>query len=508
LESYNQEVEHVLVREILTRVAKIRNAIVISGVIIASPLMSINLVKAAVDTCQWTGTVNGNWNNAGNWTACDGSGVPEDGDSVIFPAGIVGSKITNTNLAVQLVNLTIDDADVSIVNGGNQLIVGDTITVNANNASFGATVRLDMTSGTGGITVANGVTGTAFGGNISFNNASGDATFNIGGNTTMGSSGSINGNLHNLFKLGNATFTPKSIGGNFTSNGGGSINISAGNWSCLSGVTSCFGNSSNSVIISGTGKLVGDPASSVTIANPFTFSAGSHLGTVLDSGYFMTLSGAVSITTNAATFVVSSPGRLDFSSTINLNSFGAVFDGTTAYSPTISSLTINGVVSGTGFVTYDGVQADILPANTYGGLTTVNANTWIQLFSPNGLGTSTPVTGGTVINDGKVVFNLSAPSPIGDDFTLSGDPAIDNLDVSPTLIGTITLNGDARFNNDSSSDEVHISGKITGTGDLTFSRTNSGLGYSLDGTSINDYTGATYVSGTTLTQPSRRVLSF
>lgn len=51
-------------------------------------LGSTQITKAAVDTCTWTGNGTGDYKNmhdAANWTGCDNSNVPENGDSLIFP---------------------------------------------------------------------------------------------------------------------------------------------------------------------------------------------------------------------------------------------------------------------------------------------------------------------------------------------------------------------------------------------------------------------------------------
>src|SRR6187402_2016960 len=52
------------------------------GLTNVSPLV----VSAAADTCTWTGATNGNWSTGTNWTGCDNSGVPENGDTLVFPA--------------------------------------------------------------------------------------------------------------------------------------------------------------------------------------------------------------------------------------------------------------------------------------------------------------------------------------------------------------------------------------------------------------------------------------
>ena len=52
--------------------------------------------SAAADTCTWTGTASSNWNNAGNWTGCDNGNLPENSDSLYFPA-IAATKSTDND---------------------------------------------------------------------------------------------------------------------------------------------------------------------------------------------------------------------------------------------------------------------------------------------------------------------------------------------------------------------------------------------------------------------------
>lgn len=52
---------------------------------ISMAAIPVGKVFAAADTCTWTGAASSNWSDSGNWTSCDGEGVPEDGDALLFP---------------------------------------------------------------------------------------------------------------------------------------------------------------------------------------------------------------------------------------------------------------------------------------------------------------------------------------------------------------------------------------------------------------------------------------
>ncbi len=59
------------------------------------------VVRAAVDACTWTGTVNDNFSNAANWScATDGAAVPGSGDSLIFDnTALSADKVLNKDIS-------------------------------------------------------------------------------------------------------------------------------------------------------------------------------------------------------------------------------------------------------------------------------------------------------------------------------------------------------------------------------------------------------------------------
>ncbi len=82
---------------------------IVSLLLISSALSP--LVKASADTCIWTGGgADKLASNALNWTGCDSGGVPENGDSLEFPASAAPQNadpiLFNSNLSVAGINFT------------------------------------------------------------------------------------------------------------------------------------------------------------------------------------------------------------------------------------------------------------------------------------------------------------------------------------------------------------------------------------------------------------------
>lgn len=102
-------------------------------------LVAGNTAYAA--TCTWNGSVDSNWNTAGNWTGCAGGGIPAATDNVLLDNSVVSGNYT--------VNLPTGDVTIAI----NKLTItpdsGNTITVilpSGNTANPGFNVG-DNTSG-------------------------------------------------------------------------------------------------------------------------------------------------------------------------------------------------------------------------------------------------------------------------------------------------------------------------------------------------------------------------
>lgn len=172
------------------------------------------LTFAAVDTCTWTGVINANWSNGGNWTGCDNGGVPQNGDSLIFASGALSS--TNDMAGLSIATLSISAA---------QTISGNAFTVTGgfSNSTAAAVINANITLG-GNQSFASTASGSVnLGGNLNLNGFNLTTLVNGGGMSISGvisGAGSIlKSGTDSLALLGNNTFSAN------LSITGGAVNI-------------------------------------------------------------------------------------------------------------------------------------------------------------------------------------------------------------------------------------------------------------------------------------------
>lgn len=193
----------------------------LTGIFALAPI----LVSATIDTCTWTGTTNSNFNTSTNWScSVDGTAVPGNGDSLVFP-----TTATNKTLNNDIASLTV--ANITFSGAASQL--GYTISGNA-------------------LTLTNGITFTVVGGPVYDTIAtalviSGNQTINLAGQN-LSLSGVLSGS------------------GNINSIGTGSLNLSGNNTTYSGAIT----------MSAGTLTATGDNALGATSAGT-TISAGADL---------------------------------------------------------------------------------------------------------------------------------------------------------------------------------------------------------------------------------------
>ncbi len=175
-------------------------------------LMPLTPAYAAADTCTWTGANSGSWSDGGNWTGCDNGGVPEDGDSLVFPAG--AANLTNANdIAGTL------DIDSITISGDNYALSGNPVYVsgvfhfvgNNNSAGFGALAFTNPSTGTS--LVIDGTGNTIPTSLISLNMTGGD-DFNVYANQDFSLS-EVSGVTGNFNKWGSGTLTTSTSASGF-----------------------------------------------------------------------------------------------------------------------------------------------------------------------------------------------------------------------------------------------------------------------------------------------------
>jgi len=78
-----------------------------------------------IHTTNWTGTVNSDWNNSGNWD----NGVPSSSSLAVIP-DILTAPIIDTGATVELGNLVIDSGETLSVNNLNALSISGNLNIN------------------------------------------------------------------------------------------------------------------------------------------------------------------------------------------------------------------------------------------------------------------------------------------------------------------------------------------------------------------------------------------
>jgi hypothetical protein len=116
--------------------------------LIATLMWFAGSASALSYTCTWTGATNKNWSVANNWANCN-SAAPQNGDSLIFPVGILGSSsagnLTNDISNLQLANISFSGTNANHYAyniSGNAVSLSGGIT---DSTSPGSTVDLQIT---------------------------------------------------------------------------------------------------------------------------------------------------------------------------------------------------------------------------------------------------------------------------------------------------------------------------------------------------------------------------
>jgi len=254
-------------------------------------------VSAAADTCTWTGAVNANWSNGGNWNGCDNGNVPENGDSLQFNGGTATS--TNDISGLSISTLSISAAQT--ISGNAFTIVGG-----FSNSAAGAVIDADITLGG-----TQAFSSTA-GGSIQIN-----SNLNLGAfNLTLfvnGGSMSIPGNISGSGFINKTGTNQLNLSGNNTFTGlfhiiTGYVNAQSNNafGSTAGGTTVDNGTTINVVTgglvipenfdISGSGNVGGGAIRNFTGANTLTGDitlSNSSVFLSSDSGSFLTVNGTI-----------------------------------------------------------------------------------------------------------------------------------------------------------------------------------------------------------------------
>jgi len=390
------------------------------------------LALARATTATWTGAVNNQWTNGGNWIGLGGTPLV-GGEDLIFPGGAANLSNTNGLAAATTFNSI-------TLTGSGYTLAGNAITLGAGNLADSSVAGANTIS----LAMAFAATRTV--------------TVSDAG-TTLTVSGIISG------------------AGGLTKAGAGMLALSAAN--TYTGVTTigagivdarnntALGTTAGATIVSAGASLRINGAG-LAIAEPLTLNGTgiANGGALRNLANNNTLSGA--ITLGSAARINSDAGLLTVSNTISGAGLGLTVGGA-------GNTTISGVIgTTTGSLTKDSTGVLLLSAvNTYTGATTVSGGT-LRLGIANAVNAASAVTvaaGATLDLNG---FSDTIGSLAGGGTVTSG------------VAGAVTLN--AGGNNTSTA----FSGVLqNGAGTLAVTKTGTGT-WTLSGAST--YTGLTTIS--------------
>jgi autotransporter-associated beta strand protein len=460
--------------------------------LLVSPFVMTPVVNAATDICTWTGTTNNTWNTASNWScSVDGAAVPENGDSLVFPAGASNINPMNNDI----VGLNIDNVQVfgsGYTISGNALSItptgSDSLSLWGSNNNWAINTTINGVST--GATIRSTGTGNAITGTLTLSMAAGlDTSLSVSSGNDLNMAAAISGNT-NFFSTTTSGGTVR-LGGINTFTTTARVVLYQHTVICESGT--CLGAATNDVdLMSGTNLLFD---TSTTFTNDIDFEQST--ATISTRDQATTVSGNIAITAASGSAIIA-PGTsapLVLNGTLNLG------NGTMNYGGS-AEVVQNGIISGSGNIFSNHVLT-IAGSNTYTGSTFINPGARIVALNNTSLGTT--AEGTDIANGASLVFeSLPGDITIAENITVSGngDSGLDGAIVlyetadSVTLNGTITLNGNTTFSNElAGSAQLNIQGTIAGTGNLTLtdtSTTGTG-GFIVSGS--NTYSGNTTISG-------------
>lgn len=447
---------------------------------------------AAADTCTWTGTSSADWSDSGNWDNCDGAGIPENGDSLVFPSG--SGPTSNNDIAG---TLTIDQIDVT---GDNYAITGNAIEISGYLQFTGNDNNFNMAD----MTFANASTGTSLvingTGNTITNaiglNMSGGHDFNIYTNQDFTAPLFSGGSIGNFNKQGSANLTTSTSASTFTATG--AVNVTDGLFICNN--ANCGGVSANNFQVSG-GSVVLDGSNITDFNHDINLASSS-------SPQLNMLPGTVDIngdiTVNATGTIYAQTGTLTINGNVLLsgNDLYLLTSSTTTATIVQDSASVISDSGGNRSLNVIGGRVQLNGDNNYPGVTNVTNNSVLQISNNNSLGGT---AGGTVVESGSVLAattSLTSPEPLqlegtGVPVIFSGSyvGALVNDGWDPTFTGDILLNGNTTIM--SVDGGITLSGSISGVADLTIKGRVGGTS-SINGSTSNTYSGNTYIDSARL----------
>jgi len=461
--------------------------------------LPITQASGAADTCTWTGATDGDWNDSANWSGCDNTTLPEDGDTLVFPNGPTNKTLNNDIAGLDLDNISITGDGYTFT--GNAIELSPTssslMSISGSNNDFGLDATL--TSAGPSKSISSSGANNEISGALTLN-LTGGADMNVGssGVNTLTISGAIGGTTQG-FIISNGGTVAYNGASNFTATGNLQINEDA-KVSC--GSNTCLGIAANDLAMYGGAQFITTGIRSL----PYSIQTNTSIGTpTIEAQEELTLSGALDLNTDtdiiasAAGYDVSLiSGGIDIDSSARTNLIGAGNYLDTTF--VVGSLTNSGTLG------VESAALNLAPSLAFDGEIIVGVDAMLDSPSNSGLGTT---AGGITIQAGGLLRNgIVSSVSIADDITIEGtgntagyydDGVIDNEGENLTFTGDITLTGDATILNEVNTFPLTFSGSITGTGNLTLLGDDTNGGIVLNGTTANDYVGDTYFNSVNVT---------
>ncbi len=531
-----------------------RQLTVRSGAALAGGMFGLLMAAtpSTVSAQTWTGAVNSDWAEPGNWSSNAVPGV-NDVPNILFGA-LANQPVITTNQTVNTTvlaagSLTVSATLNSIVNatGGRLLVtaggrVNGVVTVSADGSNAGAidsrlfTVNGGTFTNTGTLGQLN-VTGTGIlnlnagsvlslteftemqSGNLNVNaNVTGGSLNGTGGTVTI-----ANGAVFTIDGQGGLSSTFDGVvtgAGRLVKTGGGTLTLTGASNSFSGGVTI----NSGSAVQIGAGAAQGTLGTgAVTMDGLLVFNRTdtfivSNAISGAATGDLATIAAGTTILTGANTYagitrILAGTLQIGNGGTTGALGAGNVTNNATLTFNRSNAITVASAISGTGALNQIGAGATTLTgANSYTGATNINAGTLIAANSTALGGNTAAVTvqnGATLGLQGGVSVGAKPLFIIG--AGAGGGGALRNVSGDNAYAGLVTLNGASRINSDAGTlrltggvfadaavtfggaGNIVVSGAITGTGSLT--KDGSGT---LTLTGMNTYSGATTINAGTL----------
>ena len=468
-------------------------------------LFVVTQVNAATDTCTWDGSSSASWSDGSNWSGCDNGGVPESGDTLVFPDS-ASNKTMNNNLAItpRFMQFT-----------------GDSYTLNGNAITFaGASYGLQFDGGATSNTINVNLTFPSANG---FNRAGQDAT---SVNTINGTITYVGSGTHAWTEDGTVNFNGAQSGAasalqvydgahivvnngaanTFTTSSGiavGSPGQTGGIYECKT--ATCFGAAANQVAHYEAGKILF--SSTVSVSNNISlngFDATAVNSIEVADSTAVSLTGTMNMGGDTQ-FAIGTSSTLQLTGNLALSDNLAV----TGENITTSIFRLTNSTTGTGELSCATITCNLQNAiSGYNGVIRGKSGSIIRPENGSALGST---TGNTIIESGaSLVFqNLSADLTIAENLSINGSGAsgvkgaISLSDSSDDVIltGNITLAGNAVIGNSLVGGDLEVNGVVSGTANLTLNAQWDGLNsatITLGGAAPNTYTGTTTLAGGTV----------